>query len=130
MTNNETIISIDNLFVHYKIGGGLLSASKIVRAVDGVSLEIKKGETLGLVGESGCGKSTLGRAILRLTEPTGGRVLYNGKDLAHLPKSRMREQRRHCRCGWQQHRIWRSRFGRLSGRGNSEPGCDEPTADK
>src|SRR5437764_9831328 len=95
MTNNETIISIDNLFVHYKIGGGLLSASKIVRAVDGVSLEIKKGETLGLVGESGCGKSTLGRAILRLTEPTGGRVLYNGKDLAHLPKSRMREQRRH-----------------------------------
>src|SRR5438874_7925 len=95
MISNETIISIDNLFVHYKTGGGLFNPAKTVRAVDGVSLEIKKGETLGLVGESGCGKSTLGRAILRLTEPTGGRVLFNGKDLAHLPKSRMREQRRH-----------------------------------
>src|SRR5437868_1457158 len=94
MISTETIISIDNLFVHYKTGGGLFNPAKTVRAVDGVSLEIKKGETLGLVGESGCGKSTLGRAILRLTEPTGGRVLYNGKDLAHLPKSAMREQRK------------------------------------
>jgi len=93
MDNN--LISLDDLKVHYRTGGGLLRASKLVKAVDGVSLDIKKGETLGLVGESGCGKSTLGRAILRLTEPTGGRVLYNGKDLAHLPKSAMREQRKH-----------------------------------
>jgi len=94
-TNGSNLISIDDLKVHYRTGGGLFRASKLVRAVDGVSLDIKKGETLGLVGESGCGKSTLGRAILRLTEPTGGRVLYNGKDLAHLPKSAMRDQRKH-----------------------------------
>lgn len=94
-TNGNNLISINDLKVHYRSGGGLLTPSKTVRAVDGVSLDIRKGETLGLVGESGCGKSTLGRAILRLTEPTGGTVFYNGKDLAHLPKSAMREQRRY-----------------------------------
>ena len=93
--NEDNLISLQDLQVHYRSGGGLFSASKTVMAVDGVSLDIKRGETLGLVGESGCGKSTLGRAILRLTEPTGGKVFYNGKDLAHLPKSAMREQRRH-----------------------------------
>src|SRR6476620_1739943 len=97
MTNNEneTLISMQDLQVHYRLGGGLFSETKIVKAVDGVSLDIKKGETLGLVGESGCGKSTLGKAILRLTEPTGGKVLFNGKDLASLPQSGMREQRKH-----------------------------------
>jgi oligopeptide transport system ATP-binding protein len=94
-TNGNNLISLDNLQVHYRIGGGLFSESKTVRAVDGVSLDIKRGETLGLVGESGCGKSTLGRAILRLTEPTGGRVFYNGKDLANLPQREMLEQRKH-----------------------------------
>ncbi len=94
-TNEDNLISIQGLKVYYPSGGGLFSAAKTVKAVDGVSLDIKKGETLGLVGESGCGKSTLGKAILRLTEPTGGKVFYNGKDLAHLPKSAMREQRKH-----------------------------------
>jgi len=94
-TNGDNLISIQDLLVHYGSGGGLFSAAKTVKAVDGVSLDIKKGETLGLVGESGCGKSTLGKAILRLVEPTGGKVFYNGKDLAHLPKSAMRDQRKH-----------------------------------
>jgi len=94
-TNGDNLISIQDLLVHYGSGGGLFSATKTVKAVDGVSLDIKKGETLGLVGESGCGKSTLGKAILRLVEPTGGKVFYNGKDLAHLPKSAMRDQRKH-----------------------------------
>jgi oligopeptide transport system ATP-binding protein len=94
-TDANTIISLDNLEVYYRIGGGLFREAKDVKAVDGVSLDIRRGETLGLVGESGCGKSTLGKAILRLTEPTGGRVFYNGKDLAHLPQKAMREQRKH-----------------------------------
>ena len=94
-SDNNTLISVQDLEVHYRSGGGLFSAAKTVKAVDGLSLDIKRGETLGLVGESGCGKSTLGKAILRLTEPTSGKVFYNGKDLARLPKSAMREQRKH-----------------------------------
>src|SRR5688500_2775894 len=93
--NGNNLITLDELQVYYKLGGGLFREAKKVKAVDGVSFDIKKGETLGLVGESGCGKSTLGKAILRLTEPTGGRVFYNGKDLAHLPQKAMREQRKH-----------------------------------
>jgi oligopeptide transport system ATP-binding protein len=93
-TNGNNLLTLDGLEVHYRLGGGLFSAGQTVRAVDGVSLAIKKGETLGLVGESGCGKSTLGKAILRLTEPTGGKVVYNGRDLAKLSQSAMRDQRR------------------------------------
>ena len=94
MIENTDLIKIDNLRVHYRVGGKLFGEPKVVKAVDGVSLDIKKGETLGLVGESGCGKSTLGKAILRLTEPTGGTVLYNGKDLTRLPQSAMRDRRK------------------------------------
>src|SRR3982751_682916 len=94
-TNDTNLISLESLKVHYSAGGGLFRPSRTVKAVDGVSFDIKRGETLGLVGESGCGKSTLGRAILRLTEPTSGSVIYNGQDLAHLSRSAMREQRKH-----------------------------------
>jgi len=93
-TNDNNLISLQELQVYYRIGGGIFSEAKTVKAVDGVTLDIRRGETLGLVGESGCGKSTLGKAILRLTEPTGGKVIYNGKDLANLPQSAMRDQRK------------------------------------
>src|ERR1041385_408419 len=101
--NHSTLLSIRDLKVHFDLGGGgpldklfgTNPVKRVVKAVDGVSIDIYKGETLGLVGESGCGKSTLGRAILRLTEPTEGQVLYNNEDLAHLKAKRLREQRRH-----------------------------------
>src|SRR5688572_2208820 len=70
-TDENNLISVHDLEVYYGADGGFFKTSKTVKAVDGVSLDIRRGETLGLVGESGCGKSTLGRSILRLTEPTG-----------------------------------------------------------
>jgi len=90
----ENLISIEDVRVEYTSGRSMFGSGQTVRAVDGVSLKIKRGETLGLVGESGCGKSTLGRAVLRLTEPTGGRVMHNGDDLASLQPEEMRRRRR------------------------------------
>jgi len=101
--NNSTLLSIRDLKVHFDLGGGgpldkLFGTNpekRVVKAVDGVTLDIYEQETLGLVGESGCGKSTLGRAILRLTELTEGQVFYRDRDLAHLSQRQLREQRRH-----------------------------------
>src|SRR5947207_8148619 len=96
-TEGNNLLSIRDIKVHFPLAGSAWfgGSQSIVKAVDGVSLDIKAGETLGLVGESGCGKSTLGRAILRLTQPTSGQVLFRGQDLAALSNSAMREQRRH-----------------------------------
>jgi len=95
-SNTQPLISIKDLTVHFPLGRSLFGrARQIVKAVDGISLDIFAGETLGLVGESGCGKTTLGRAILRLVEPTSGQVIFRGEDLAHLSTSAMRAQRRH-----------------------------------
>ncbi len=93
----QPLISIRDLKVHFPLAGGSLfrRSRQVVKAVDGVTLDIYPGETLGLVGESGCGKTTLGRAILRLTEITSGQILFHGTDLASLSNSAMREQRRH-----------------------------------
>lgn len=77
------LVEVQDLQQHFPVAGGWFKKN-VVRAVDGVSFSIKKGETLGLVGESGCGKTTTGRAILRLVGPTGGKVLYEGKDITQV----------------------------------------------
>jgi oligopeptide transport system ATP-binding protein len=94
---SQPLISIEDLKVHFPLSSGSLfrHSREVVKAVDGVSLDIYPGETLGLVGESGCGKSTLGRAVLRLVDVTSGKILFSGEDLALLSNSAMREHRRH-----------------------------------
>lgn len=83
--NTENILDVENLKVHFPTGGGPFSSHKgFIRAVDGISFTIKKGETLGLVGESGCGKSTTARAIAQLHRPTAGVVNFKGQDLTKL----------------------------------------------
>ncbi|HJS50547.1 MAG TPA: oligopeptide/dipeptide ABC transporter ATP-binding protein [Pyrinomonadaceae bacterium] len=94
-TDEVNLISLEGVRVDFRVGGGVFGKAKTVKAVDGISLDIKKGEILGLVGESGCGKSTVGRIIIRLVEPAAGRVLYKGVDLAQLSPAEMREQRKH-----------------------------------
>ncbi|WP_029421003.1 ABC transporter ATP-binding protein [Alicyclobacillus macrosporangiidus] len=92
----EVLLEVKDLKTYYPIRSGVLQrVTGYVRAVDGVSFTIEDGETLGLVGESGSGKSTTGRSILRLTEPTGGEVWFQGKNLLRLDEREMRPMRRH-----------------------------------
>ena len=86
---SSNLVQIENLKKHFPASGG-----QSVRAVDGVSFNIERGETLGLVGESGCGKTTVGRCLLRLIEPTSGDIKFDGQDLLSLGKSEMRALRR------------------------------------
>ncbi len=95
MNQAESLLSVRNLTKHFPVAQGLFGrSSATVQAVNGVSFELKKGETLGLVGESGCGKSTLGRSLLRLIEPTSGSVFFRGEDLTKATAARMRSLRR------------------------------------
>lgn len=90
------MLNIERLSKHYAIGGGWLNRrKKILRAVDQVDLTVYEGETLGIVGESGCGKSTLGNMIMHLTEPTEGRIEFDGVVLSELSKERLRRTRKH-----------------------------------
>ncbi|MGF7059615.1 ABC transporter ATP-binding protein [Brassicibacter mesophilus] len=94
MTENNVLLSVRNLKKYFSIKSGVLKKTTgYVYAVDGISFEINKGETLGLVGESGCGKSTTGRTLLRLLKPTDGEVIYNDMSVFDLPKSEMRNLR-------------------------------------
>ena len=96
MNGGEKLIEIKELKKHFPIKRGFLSRKvDMLKAVDGVSMDIFQGETIGLVGESGCGKSTLGRSILRLIEPTSGHVKMSGVDIMELRSSELRKQRRH-----------------------------------
>src|SRR5436309_5310395 len=86
----EELVRVRGLFKHFPIEGG----EDVLRAVDGVSFEIFRGETLGLVGESGCGKSTAGRCLLRLIEPTAGEIAFDDRDVTKMGKRELRELRR------------------------------------
>jgi peptide/nickel transport system ATP-binding protein len=94
-TAGEPLLQVEDLRVYFPVRKGFFArTTEFVRAVDEVSFAIYPGETVGLVGESGCGKTTLGRALLRLTEPTAGRILFEGTDLAALPAGELRHRRR------------------------------------
>ncbi|HEU4449550.1 MAG TPA: ABC transporter ATP-binding protein [Gaiellaceae bacterium] len=96
MSANGDLVRIENLKVYFPIKSGIVLDRHVgdIRAVDDVSFSIERGETLGLVGESGCGKSTVGRAILRLYEPTEGRIVFDGQDITHLSERELRPLRR------------------------------------
>jgi len=93
---SQALLEVRNLVKHFPIGGGMFTKPVgVVRAIDGVSFTIKKGETLGLVGESGCGKTTTGRCILQLEQPTSGSIVFEGIDMVSLDAAELRAVRRH-----------------------------------
>ena len=91
----KVLLQVNNLQKYYPVKKGILKKTVgYVKAVDGVDFSIGYGETFGLVGESGCGKTTIGKSILRLTEPTGGQVMFDGRDLLQMDKETLRQERR------------------------------------
>jgi oligopeptide/dipeptide ABC transporter ATP-binding protein len=111
---DDNLIQVKNLKMYFPITSGLFRR-KVgeVKAVDDISFEVKKHETLGLVGESGCGKTTTGRCVLRLYRPTSGRIMLNGQDISALPENRIRPLRRYMSC------IFQDPYGSLNPRENA-----------
>jgi peptide/nickel transport system ATP-binding protein len=118
----EPLLRVEGLQVHFPIKHGVFFDRTVghVRAVDGVDLAVPRGSTYGLVGESGCGKSTLGRAILRLVEPTAGRVLFDGTDVASLKGEPLRHMRKRMQM------VFQDPLGSLDPRQNVESLLSEP----
>ena len=117
----KPLLSVENLEVHFPVRRGILARTvDHIRAVDGVSFKVYRGQTLGLVGESGCGKTTAGRAILRLVEPTGGRVWLDGVDVASLGSGDLRQMRRRMQI------IFQDPYGSLNPRMTVEAAITEP----
>jgi oligopeptide transport system ATP-binding protein len=94
MKNSENILEVNNLKKYFQLAAGFFGKFSILKAVDDISFSIKRGETLGLVGESGCGKTTVGRTLLRLYEPTAGEILFDNEDIVTASASKMRQIRR------------------------------------
>jgi oligopeptide transport system ATP-binding protein len=112
MQKPDLLLEVTDLKVHFKLYGGLLGRSHTgtVKAVDGVSFHVKRGETLGVVGESGCGKSTTGLAVLRMVEPTAGRIVLDGDDITALDRGALRKLRRKMQM------VYQDPFGALNPR--------------
>jgi oligopeptide transport system ATP-binding protein len=121
MSQTQPLVKVENLKMHFPIKGGILSKQVgEVKAVDGISFFIKKGETLGLVGESGCGKSTTGRMLLRLLEPTEGKIYFEGEDITKLSTNAMRKKRREMQM------VFQDPFASLNPRHTVEKILEEP----
>ena len=92
---DRPLVRVRDLVKHFPIRGGIMQRTiATVQAVDGVSFDVRRGETLGLVGESGCGKTTVGRTLLRLEEPTSGQVIFGGADVTHAVGAQLKSYRR------------------------------------
>ncbi|MCC5811071.1 MAG: dipeptide ABC transporter ATP-binding protein [Ectothiorhodospiraceae bacterium] len=110
--HNDVLLDVQDLKVHFKLHGGLFGQKQTgtVKAVDGVSFQVRRGETLGLVGESGCGKSTTGLGVLRMVEPTAGKVTLDGIDITALNSAALRKARRRMQM------VYQDPFGALDPR--------------
>ena len=119
---NDVLLSVSDLAVHFPVTRGVLIKKQIgsVKAVDGVTFELRRGETFGLVGESGCGKSTTALAILRMLEATAGRILFEGRDITELGASGMRSIRRRMQM------VYQDPFGSLNPRMRARDIIGEP----
>src|SRR5438105_12369825 len=94
--SGDELLVVENLVKHFPVTRGIVFQQTVasVKAVDGVTFTVKKGETLGVVGESGCGKSTMARCVMRLLDPTGGRIVFDGEDITTLRRGRLMDVRR------------------------------------
>src|SRR5437763_10902288 len=94
--SSDDLLIVENLKKHFPVTRGIIFQKEVasVKAVDGVTFTVKKGETLGVIGESGCGKSTMARCIMRLLEPTAGRIVFDGRDITTISRAEMRPIRR------------------------------------
>ena len=109
--SDSPLLRVDDLAMHFPVTAGVFGrAVAHVKAVDGVSFELRRGRTLGLVGESGCGKTTVGQSIVRLLEPTAGRIEFEGQDISHTPQRELRDLRRELQI------IFQDPFGSLNPR--------------
>jgi len=112
MAAGEPLLVCEDVEKYFPVTQGIIFQKEIasVKAVDGVSFTLNEGETLGIVGESGCGKSTLARCIMRLLDPTGGRIVFDGRDITHLSRKEMRPMRREMMM------VFQDPFASLNGR--------------